>query len=253
MAKSMSADAYLKGLNNAEKGERGRSLLDLIELKTFDLELAAWCTALVSGGASYLAGSGPGGVGKTTTMHSLLSFVPQNLHFAAALPGEISPSVATPHCAISHELSDHGPSSYLWDQDLRDFLALSEQGHLLTATAHADDLEEIHGQIVVTNQVPEEQFRSLNLLIFICLEGGNPPGGRVKDTETRRVINKIFYSDRSTKHQLVYTFAEGLLPSAPRDAEREGSCRAFFAEALLNPKRNLDDVRHLFLEWQAEH
>lgn len=247
-------DKFLEGLNNPKREERARSLLDLIELKTFDLDLAAWCVSLVSRGASYITGSGPGGVGKTTTMRSLLSFVPGNLRFALALPGEITTIGDTPHCVLTNELSDHRPPTYLWDQDARDFLALSEKGHQLVGNVHADDLDEVHGQIVTTNNVPESQFRSINLFVFICLEGGNPPDGkRVKDTTTRRVINKIFYSDGTSGHESVYTPENGLQSNAPHDQEHEKQCRSFLEEALNGPERTLAGVRHRFLEWKQQN
>ncbi|OGG56415.1 MAG: hypothetical protein A3F84_28315 [Candidatus Handelsmanbacteria bacterium RIFCSPLOWO2_12_FULL_64_10] len=243
----------LKGFNNPKREERALSLLDLIELRTFDLDLAAWFVSLVSRGASYITGSGPGGVGKTTTMRSLLSFVPDNLRFAIALPGEVSAIDGVPHCVISNELSDHPPPTYLWGQNLRDFFALSGQGHLLVGNVHADGLKEVRGQIVETNHVPESQFRAVNLLVFICLEGGNPPGGRVKDRTTRRVIHKIFYSDGASEHEPVYTLENGLTPSAPRDPDDEKLCRAFLEETLNSPERTLEGVRHRFLEWKKNN
>ncbi len=238
---------FLKGLSNPKREERARSLLNLIELKTFDLDLAAWFVSQVSRGASYITGSGPGGVGKTTTMRSLLSFVPGNLRFALALPEKVAPAEDGPYCVMSNELSDHTPPTYLWGQNLRDFFALSEKGCLLVGNVHADDLNEVHGQIVETNNVPESQFRAINLFVFICLEGGNPPGGRVKDTTTRRVINRIFYSDGASKHESVYTPENGLTPNAPRDPDHERRCRAFLKEALSSPERTLEGVRHRFL------
>ena len=244
---------FLKGLSNSKREERARSLLDLIELKTFDLDLAAWFVSQVSRGASYITGSGPGGVGKTTTMRSLLSFVPRNLRFALALPDKVPPAEDGPHCVMSNELSDHPPPTYLWGQNLQDFFALSEKGHLLVGNVHADDLNEVHGQIVETNNVPESRFRAVNLLVFICLEGGNPPGGRVKDTTTRRVVNKIFYSDGASKHEPVYTPENGLTPNAPRDPDYEKRCRAFLEETLNSPERTLEGVRHRFLDWKALH
>ena len=238
----------LRAISHPEDEEPVRSLLDLLELNTFDLDLAAWCVSLVSRGASYITGSGPGGIGKTTTMHSLLSFVPDDLSFQIALPGEVSQVGAGRHCVISNELSDHPPPTYLWDQDLRDFLALSEQGHILVANVHADDLDEIHGQIVGECKVPESQFRAINLLIFICLEGGNPPGERrIVDNTTRRVANKIFYSDGTGPHQSVYDPTSGLTSAAPRDPEHEGQCRAFLAGALNGSERSIVDVRQRFL------
>jgi len=241
--------AFLVGLNNPKRDERARSLLDLIELGTFDLELASWFVSQVSRGASYITGSGPGGVGKTTTMRSLLSFVPRNLRFALALPGEITNIGNDSHCVLSNELSDHTPPTYLWDQDLRDFMSLSDNGNVIVGNVHADDHEEIHGQFVTECSVPEKQFRAITLMVFICLEGGNPPDNkRVKDTTTRRVINKIFYSDGTSKHESVFDPDQGLTPNAPRDASHEQACRTFLEGLLNTSERSLEGVRKSFLE-----
>ena len=96
-------------------------------------------------------------------------------------------------------------------------------------------------KIVEVNQVPAAQFRAINLLVFICLEGGNPPQRRIKDTTTRRIINKIYYSDGKEEHRLIYDPQQGLLDHAPRDRdrEREQNCRAFLAEMVADKKRRL--------------
>jgi len=56
----------------ARQQERPRSLVDLIKLDTVNLELAAWLMSHVSQGASFIVGSGPGGIGKTTAPYSAL-------------------------------------------------------------------------------------------------------------------------------------------------------------------------------------
>jgi hypothetical protein len=236
----------LQSMNNPSREERARSLLDLIELNMFDLELAAWFASTVSKGASFITGSGPGGIGKTTTMRSFLSFVPENLRFDIALPDGVTKLGTVPSCIISTELSDHPPVTYLWDQDLRDYFAHAGNGHVMVGNVHADDLAEIQKEIVGDCNVPEEQFRKINLFVFICLEGGNPEG-RVKDTTTRRVVNKVFYSDGNSAHELVYTDADGFSSAAPRDAENEAKCRAFLEEALKGSERSLEGVREQFL------
>ena len=91
---------YLQKLDNPEN--RTRSLIDLIEVQTVDLELAAFLASHVWRGASYITGSGPGGIGKTTTMHALLSFVGADLPFVTALPGEVSSVGTTKSCVISN-------------------------------------------------------------------------------------------------------------------------------------------------------
>lgn len=242
---------FLQQLDNPEAGEYTRSLIDLIEEQTVDLELAAFFVSHIRRGASYITGSGPGGIGKTTTMHALLGFVAADLPFVTALPGEVSSVGETRSCVISNELSDHPPPTYLWGDDLRAFFALSRAGHILVGNVHADDLDEIHSQIVEVNGVPEEQFRAINLLVFICLEGGNPPEGRIKDTTTRRIINKIYYSDGRERHRLIYEPQKGLLDNAPRDREREQNCRAFLEEMIEVKERRLSEVRHRFLQWNG--
>ena len=120
---SNSSQGVLKEISHPEDEELSRSLLDLIEISTVDLELAAWLVSLVSRGASYITGSGPGGIGKTTTMHTLLSFVPDDLAFKIALPDAVAEVGEGRHCVISTELSAHPPPTYLWGQDVRDFFA----------------------------------------------------------------------------------------------------------------------------------
>jgi hypothetical protein len=233
-------------MSNPSREERARSLLDLIDLDMFSLELAAWFVSTVSKGASFITGSGPGGIGKTTTMRSFLSFVPGHLRFDMALPDEITKLGTVPSCIISTELSDHPPVTYLWDQDLRDFFSHTINGHVMVGNVHADDLADIQKEIVGDCNVPEEQFRKANLFVFIYLEGGNPQG-RVKDTTTRRVVNKVFYSDGTSAHQLVYSDADGFSSTAPRDAEHEAKCRAFLENALKGSERSLEGVREQFL------
>ena len=135
-------------LINPEREETPRSLLDLIEQGPFDLETAAWWMSHVTKGASWIVGSGPGGIGKSTTMRSFLSVVPGDRPFAIAMPGEIAALADQKRCTISLELSDHRPPGYLWDQDLRDFFDLSKARHQLVGNVHADTVEETREQVV---------------------------------------------------------------------------------------------------------
>ena len=92
----------------------------------------------------------------------------------------------------------------------------------------------------------------LQILIFICLEGGNPPQRRIKDTTTRRIINKIYYSDGKEDHCLIYTPQKGLLDLAPRNEQREQNCRTFLAEMIDSKERRLAEVRRRFLRFFNE-
>ena len=234
----------------ANQHERPRSLVDLIRLGTVDLELAAWLMSHVSKGASFIVGSGPGGIGKTTTMRALLGFAPGNLPFVIALPEEISRISNVTSCVISHEVSEHRVPTYLWGQDLRDFFALPKQGHMLVSNMHANHIDEVHSQIVATNDVPEDQFRAVNLFVFIWIEGGDPSVRRIKDSSSQRFISEVFYSDGTARHESIFTPKRGLSAHAPRDIAYEKLCRTFLEEGLNGLSPNIQEVRNRFLEWE---
>lgn len=229
--------------------ERPRSLLDLIDQGTIDIHTASFLVSHVSRGASLIVGSGPGGVGKSTTMRALFAFAPGTHAFSIAMPGSIAPANGT-HCVISHELSDHRRPGYLWDQDLRNFFALSTHGHMLVSNMHADELPEARAQIVEANNVPETQFRAINLFAFIRLDGIKPGTGRIKDNTSPRYFNEIFYSDGTNPHQAIFTRSGGLSNQAPRDIPYEQRCRAFLETALNTEERTLEGVRRQFLAWE---
>ncbi|MFH1575008.1 MAG: hypothetical protein ABIG68_13570, partial [Acidobacteriota bacterium] len=195
-------------------------------------------------GASFIVGANPGGVGKSTIMRALLGLVPGGLPFAIAMPGEIADLDGQPHCLISHELSNHPPPAYLWDQDLRDFFALGEKGHVLVANMHADDLDQARDQIVAANEVPEAHFRGVGLFVFIRLEGDRDSG--------RRIIDAVHFSDGAAAHEVVYSPDSGLSARAPRDAAHEARCREFLEDALAGPERTVEEVRRRFLAWEKQ-
>ena len=238
-----------KEFSGEDREERHHSLLDLVDLAMFDIELAAWLVSHVSRGASYVVGAGPGGIGKTTTMRALLSFVPGRLPFTIALPGQVAGFDGVPSCVISHELSHHPPPAYLWDQDLRDFFALTGHGHMLVGNMHADELEEVHCQVCVTNGVSEDLFRALSLVVFVRIEGVDTSSGRIKDTSSRRYVNEIWYSDGSSAHEAVFSCGSGLSSNAPRDPAYEVLCRQFLVESIDSDIRTVGEIRRSFLDW----
>jgi len=230
--------------------ERPRSLLDLIDLNMLDLDLASYLVSHVSRGASLIASSGPGGVGKSTTMRALFAFAPGTHTFSIAMPGEIAPASNGISCVISHELSDHTPPGYLWDQDLRDFFALSTQGHMLVSNMHADELHEVRSQIVEANNVPEDQFRAINIFAFVRMEGMKLGAGRIKDTTSRRYFNEIFFTDGTSDHAAIYSNENGLSDSAPCDSDYRKKCHAFLENMLNTEERTIEGVRQQFLNWE---
>ena len=235
---------YLEKLDNPDENEYSRTLIDLVQANTLDLELAGFLVDKVRSGSSYITGSGPGGIGKTTTMHALLPFVPKDLPFLTALPGEIQPfGQVKPSVVISNELSDHPPPTYLWDNDLRDYFNLLKSGHILVSNVHADNHDETYQQMVAENDIPEDQFRSINLLIFICLEGGNPDQGRIKDTVTPRIVNKVYYSDGKSPHELVYSPDNGLSEGPFRNPRAEEEAHRLLTEIMNTKLRSVSQIR----------
>jgi hypothetical protein len=226
------------------------SLLDLVGRGTISLELAGWLVAQVSRGASYIVGAGPGGIGKTTTMQSLLSFVPSHLPFAIARPGEIEKIEGGPTCVVSNELSSHPVESYLWGEDLRDFFRLSDWRHHLVGNMHVDTLAETHDQVCEQNGVPEDQFRAVDLLIFIGVDGAEPGAGRIKDTTLQRFVAEIVRSDGSADHKQVYTRDGGFTDQAPRDPDFEARCCDFLQSAINDGLEDIRQVRERFLSWE---
>lgn len=239
-------------LINPDREETPRSLLDQIEQGPFDLDTAAWWMSHVTKGASWIVGSGPGGIGKSTTMRSYLSVVPGEAPFTIAMPGEIEALGDQKRCTISLELSDHRPPGYLWDKDLRDFFNLADVGHQLVGNVHADTLEEVHGQIVGACEVPEAQFRHINIIAFVWLDGyERGHSERIKDQTSRRFLTSVFYTDGSEDHRQVFAEGDGLAADAPRDPEHEASCRGFLEEALSSGDRDIDGLREKYLAWEG--
>ena len=238
-------------LINSDREETPRSLLDLIEQGPFDLDTAAWWMSHVANGASWIVGSGPGGIRKSTTMRSFLSVVSGDRAFAIAMPGEIAPLADhQKRCTIALELSDHRPPGYLWDQDLRDFFNLSKVGHQLVGNVHADTVEETREQIVGACSVPEEQFHHINIIAFVWLEGyERGHSGRIRDQTSRRFLTSVHYTDGSGVHEQVYSKGSGLSPNAPRDVAHEAKCRTFMEEALGEASRDMDELRERYLAW----
>ncbi|MFC1526234.1 hypothetical protein ACFL6X_05415 [Candidatus Latescibacterota bacterium] len=228
-------------LGRYSHGDRPLSLLDQIQAGTLDLELAAWLVSHVSRGASFIVGASPGRAGKSTTMRSLLSFVPSDLAFAEALPGEVALD-GRPTCVICHELSDHPPAAYLWGQDLRDYFSLIDGDHVLVANLHADDLDGTRDQICGDNGVPEAQFNGVDLFVFLRVEG--------EDADVTRTVESVHFSDGSGPHRAVYTRETGLSPDAPRDASRQERCRGFLEQAMSGSYLDPLEVRERFLSWE---
>ena len=86
------------------------------------------------------------------------------------------------------------------------------------------------------------------------IEGVDPSvKERIRDNPSRRYVTKIFYSDGESAHRQVYSAEEGLAGDVPRDAEYEQKCREFLESALADSSRDINEIRHRFLDWAQEN
>ena len=199
----------------------------------------------VSSGASYVAGAGPGGVGKTSTMRALLSFIPTTHRLEVAVPDNLDRAFDSPHGIICHEVSNHGPDRYLWDD--KAYFRYADSGHLLTSTMHINTMDEARDQLMNGCKLSEEQFRGVNLFLFIGIEGEDMTAGRIRGSQGLRYLTHVMYSDGSSAHRKVYTREGGLSADAPRDAAHEAACRRFLESHLENPPDSIAAAREAFL------
>jgi hypothetical protein len=219
----------LDALGHHDRPEGPFTMFDLVQSNTTPLDLAGWLVAQVSRGASLVAGSGPGGVGKTSTMRALVDFAPAHMPYVIASRDSIDAATSDPRCVICHEISSHNLDGYLWDQDLRDLLALQAQGHMVASTMHINTMDEGREQLLGVNEIPEAHFRAMNLFVFVRIEGEDMTVRRIKNPEGQRFISEVAYSDGSEPHRTVYTRDGGLM-DAPRDEAFEATCLKFLED-----------------------
>ncbi len=182
-----------------QRGGRMLSIFDLLERGTMDVELAGFALYWISQGVSFLVGANPGGAGKTTVMGALLNFVPIDAQLVPATEQEIMRGIQQGFnqngrkCYICHEIGSGHWFAYLWGADLRNYFQLLDYGHILATNLHADDIDEAYYQICVQNRVPKHYFQKMQLMFYLRILPGY-----------QRRIEKVYFSDGKTEHQLVY-------------------------------------------------
>ncbi|MCX7011068.1 MAG: hypothetical protein NTW86_00630 [Candidatus Sumerlaeota bacterium] len=259
-----SVTAHCAELNRCnQRGGRMLSMVDLLEAETLNLDLAAWLTARVAGGDSFLVGARPGGAGKTTVMCALLNLAPADRPLVAATPEAVRAAAReaapAPRCYVCHEIGGAGAAcgiggagaacgigagpyfAYLWGADLRAYCSLAEKGQMLAANLHADDAEEAREQICGQNRVPAAHFNTFRLQVYLRVERGG--------LRARRRIDKVYASDGAAAPGLVFD-AENEVVMKPevRDNPRIAACRAFLGKALDDRARTIEEVRGRFIE-----
>ncbi len=155
-----------------QRGGRMLTIIDLIDDGTVDPSTAGYLLACVSAGASFVTAAGPGGVGKSTLMACLLSFLP---------PGEVITTVTDPGavpepteatCYLCHEVGSGSWYGYLWGGRAARFLALHRQARI-AATLHADSDAEIREQLLGPGVgASEEDVAAIDLVLTMIRERG---------------------------------------------------------------------------------
>ena len=232
-----------------QRGGRMLSVFDLLAAKTLDLDLAAYLMARISRGSSFMAGSVPGGAGKTTVMCALLNFLPIDLPIVAATPEAVyeAANEKPPRCScyVCHEIGSGHYFAYLWADALRTYCGLFEHGHMLATNLHADNPEQAREQICDTNGVRSEYFNKFELLIFLRIENSY--------NKTHRWIEEVYSGDGSSAHELIFHANEKrtIDENAEHylaDPEYVAACRDFLTR--ISPDvRTIEDTRRNVVEF----
>lgn len=223
-----------------QRGGRMLSVLDLIEAGTLTRELAAFALATIGAGASFLVGAMPGGAGKTTVMGALLNFVPDDVTLVAADGLAAIERARRPTgrrlCCICHEAGRGPYFAYLWGEELRAYFSLTACGHMLATNLHADTFEQAERQICGDNAVSPDDFRRMNLLLFLSVD-------RAGHRLVRRV-SEAWYGDGTTPQRRVFAGA-ALCGGAVEAIGREAfdAAVAGMESLVRSGARTIEDVR----------
>ena len=232
-----------------QRGGRMLSVLDLLAAKTLDLDLAAYLMARISTGSSFMAGSVPGGAGKTTVMCALLNFLPVDVPLIAATPEAVyeaaNANVSPRACYVCHEIGSGYYFAYLWAEQLRAYCKLFEHGHMLATNLHADTLEQAKIQVCNTNGVPGEHFNKFELLIFLSIEN--------RYLKTKRRVEEVYSGDGSSEQKLIFHANDkrSLDENAEHylaDPEYVAACRDFLTK-IPPDMRTIEDIRRRVVEF----
>lgn len=223
-----------------QRGGRMLSAVDLLEAGTLTRELAAFALAAIGGGASFLVGAMPGGAGKTTVMGALINFVPDDVALMAAdgmaAIEQARRTAGRRLCCICHEIGRGPYFAYLWDEELRAYFRLTAVGHMLATNLHADTFEQAEMQICGDNAVSGDDFRRMNLLLFLSV---NREGRRLA-----RRVSEAWYGDGRSPHRRVFAdtrLCDGAVEAVGREAF--DAAMAGIGALVRSDARTIEDVR----------
>lgn len=227
-----------------QRGGRMLSVVDLIEAGTLDAAVAGYLLARVAEGASFLCAAGPGGVGKTTLLACLLSFLPPDeLIRTVTNPRRIDPPVE-PTCFLCHEIGPGHWYGYLWGADAARFLALRRHGRI-AGSLHADTPEEVAGQLLGPGVgAAEADLAAIDLLAFMVRTGG------------RRRVSAVYESVGGGRARweptVIWDPAEDAFTVRPmRSVPRASEATRFVAGLKARGVRTLEEVLEAVAEFHA--
>jgi hypothetical protein len=159
---------------------RPLSMAQIIALGSVDAKTTALVWMMLEHGASITV-AGPTdpqpGIGKTTTLNSLLQFVPEGTalvymsgmyeDFAFTRLPDIDPDNTY---ALCNEVSNHLPI-YMWGRVARRYLSLPAQGYHIATSVHADTIDDVIHLYQHDLRLGAEDVRRLGLVVNIGLVG----------------------------------------------------------------------------------
>ena len=158
--------------------QRGKtlSIVELINDKTLNIQMASYLFYIMANGASFLTAAKPGNAGKTTLMACLLMYLPPHARIATVTDPsameQISPVNRDEHTYyLCHEIGSGPWFGYLWGHDVKTLFNLMKERQSIASCIHADTLDELR-EILCSEElnIAEEDFRQLNVILFMHLE-----------------------------------------------------------------------------------
>ena len=129
------------------KDDDNLSIIDVVNSGVIDFKLAGLLWLLMEHRASVLVAAGPSFAGKSTLLHALLDFLPQDIEQVALrgyaedfkLTGSGKPDKTY---LVTEEISNHS-YEYLWGHQVVKALELIPKGYALGGTIHARNIKEV--------------------------------------------------------------------------------------------------------------
>lgn len=231
----------IDGLN--QRGGRMLSLVDLLDAGTLSLDMAAEMACVAAGGGSFLTAAGPGGVGKTTLMGAILTFLAPGTEIVTVEgPDTLEhlplPSTETPACLLVHEIGAGHWYGYLWGPAVGRYVdAARAPGRSLASNLHAKTYEEAVEQLAGLD-VSADGLGAVDLLAFMAAPRG------------KRRVTSVWYRDGGGGHACAWRWLPQHdrfehvtdAPDAAHEADR-ARYRQFLERALADGVRRMEALR----------